>query len=104
MQGPAYSWELRLALQWASAWSGPCPSPVAPPVQYVLGVNQKISGTAPVFRGPCGYTSNINGVLVQGVNRWQGHNLMVVVTDDATGAVLSQSPYSWQDQLNPLRP
>jgi hypothetical protein len=46
----------------------------------------------------------VNGVLVQGVNRWQGHNLLVIATDDATGTVLSSGFFSWQDQLNPGRP
>jgi hypothetical protein len=87
-----------------SAWSGPCPSPVAAPVQYALDVKAKIAGSAPVYRGPCGFTSNVNGVLVQGVNRWQGHNLLVIATDDATGTVLSSGFFSWQDQLNPGRP
>ena len=78
-----------------------CPSPVAAPVQYRLSAKQKLSATAPVYRGPCGMSSNVNGVLVQGINAWQGHNLLVTVTNNATGAVLSSSPFSWQDILNP---
>jgi hypothetical protein len=82
----------------ASSWSGPCPSPVAAPVSLGLASKQKLSSTFPTYRGPCGFTGPVNGVLVQGVNRWQGHNLMVVVTNDADGAVLSSSFFSWQDQ------
>jgi hypothetical protein len=85
--------------EWASAWSTLCPSPVAAPVQFALSPKQKVSGTFPVLRGPCGFTSNVNGVLVQGVNRWQGHNLMLTVTNDADGTVLSSSPFSWQDTV-----
>ena len=85
--------------EWASAWSVLCPSPVASPAQFTLAANQKISSTFPVYRGPCGFTGPVNGVLVQGTNRWQGHNLMLTVTNDADGAVLSQSSFSWQDAV-----
>ena len=85
--------------EWASSWSVLCPSPVATPVQLSLAANQKVSGTFPVYRGPCGFTGPVNGVLVQGTNRWQGHNLMLTVTNDADGAVLSSSPFSWQDAV-----
>ncbi len=85
--------------EWASAWSTLCPSPVAAPVQFALASNQKVSSTFAVYRGPCGFTGPVNGVLVQGFNRWQGHNLMLTVTNDADGAVLSQSSFSWQDAV-----
>lgn len=81
-----------------SSWSDPCPSPVAAPVQASLAVKQKVSGSFPTYRGPCGFTGPVNGVLVQGVNRWQGHNLLVVVTNNADGAVLSTGFFAWQDQ------
>jgi hypothetical protein len=82
----------------SSAWSGACASPVAAPVQMALAVNQKVSSSFPTFRGPCGFTGPVNGVLVQGINRWQGHNLMVIVTNDADGTVLGSGFFSWQDQ------
>lgn len=82
----------------ASAWSTLCPSPVAAPVQFALDVKVKLSSSFPTYRGPCGFTGPVNGTLVQGYNRWQGHNLMVVVTNDADGVVLSTSFFSWQDQ------
>lgn len=85
--------------EWASAWSVLCPSPVAAPVRFALGPNQKLSATFPVYRGPCGFTSNVNGVLVQGYHRWQGHNLMLSVTNDADGSLLSTSSFSWQDAI-----
>ncbi len=83
----------------ASSWSTVCPSPVAAAMQYTLAPKQKIVATAPVYRGGCGFSSNVNGVLVQSTYAWQGHNLVLTVTDNATGAVLSSGFYSWQDVL-----
>lgn len=85
-------------IETTSAWSEPCPSPVAAPVKMALGVNAKVSSSFPTYRGPCGFTGPVNGTLVQGVNRWQGHNLLVLVTNDADGAVLGSGFFSWQDQ------
>jgi hypothetical protein len=74
-----------------------CPSPLAPPVIIALAPKQKLSETAPVFRGPCGMTGPVNGTLVEGENRWQGHNLLLTLTDNATGVVYGSAPFSWQD-------
>jgi hypothetical protein len=74
-----------------------CPSPVAPPRTVALGSAQKLSLTASVLRGPCGYAGSQSSVLVNSSQAWQGHNLQLTATDDATGAVLSSAPFSWQD-------
>jgi hypothetical protein len=74
-----------------------CPSPTAPPVDYALGAHQKLTARAPVFRGPCGLRSPTSTDLVDSSRGWQGHNLQLTVTDDATGAILSTGFFSWQD-------
>jgi hypothetical protein len=76
-----------------------CPSPVAPAATFALAAGAHLTQSAPTFRGPCGFTSNVNGVLIDGVNRFQGHNLLLTATDDATGAVLSSGFFSWQDDF-----
>lgn len=78
-----------------------CPSPVADPVAIDLAAKQKLSLTAPVFRGPCGTTGPVNGTLVQGTNRWQGHNLLLTLTDNVTGVVYGTAPFNWQDVFAP---
>lgn len=78
-----------------------CPAPLAPPASFQLAVKAKLSVAAPVFRGPCGLTSNVNGVLMQGTQWFQGHNLQLTVTNNATGQVLSRGQFNWQDALRP---
>jgi len=53
-----------------------------------------------VFRGTCGTVSNANLTLIQGVNAYQGHNLLLTVTDNATGQRLSSAPFFWSDVPN----
>jgi hypothetical protein len=74
-----------------------CPSPVAGPAVHALPGKQKISATAPVLRGPCGYAGSSSTRLVQSSLGWQGHNLALTVTDNATGTVLETGSFSWQD-------
>jgi hypothetical protein len=78
-----------------------CPSPVAAPVTITLAAHERLSTTAPVFRGPCGMSSNVNGHLVQGINAWQGHNLQLALTNAGDGTLYSTQFFSWQDILNP---
>lgn len=78
-----------------------CPSPVANPDSFSLPARQKLSATAPVFRSPCGTTGPVNGTLVQGINRWQGHNLLLTLTDNETGVVYGSAPFNWQDVFSP---
>ncbi|MEO8621696.1 MAG: hypothetical protein ABI625_11560 [bacterium] len=78
-----------------------CPSPVASPISIALNAKQKVSATAPVYRGPCGTTGPVNGTFVDGSNRWQGHNLLLTLTDDATGVVYGSAPFNWQDVFVP---
>jgi hypothetical protein len=83
-----------------SAWSVVCPSPVAAPVHVSLALKQKSSGTAPTYRGPCGFADNRSYTVINSVSAFQGHNLVVTATDDATGNVLGAgSWFSWQDCL-----
>lgn len=74
-----------------------CPSPVAAPASYALAGKQKVAASAPVYRGACGEVSPSNQTVIWSTNAWQGHNLLLTVTDDATGAVLSSAFFSWQD-------
>lgn len=79
-----------------------CPSPVAAPAVFTLNAGQKLSPTFPVYRGPCGHRSPSDQTIVQGINAWQGHNLLLTVTDTASGTVLATSTwFSWQDVYNP---
>jgi hypothetical protein len=78
-----------------------CPSPVADAVLIELATKQKLSATAPVFRGPCGTTGPVNGTPVDGINRWQGHNLLLTLTDDTTGIIYGTAPFNWQDVFAP---
>lgn len=80
-----------------SAFSGPCPSPVAAPVSVTLAPGSKRSTELPTFRGPCGIVSQSNQTIVPSPFAYQGHNLRVTLTDDATGAVLGTAPFSWSD-------
>lgn len=80
-----------------SAFSGPCPSPVAVPVSVTLAPGSKRSTELPTFRGPCGIVSQSNQTIVPSPFAYQGHNLRVTLTDDATGAVLGTAPISWSD-------
>ena len=83
-----------------SAWYPVCASPVAAPVQFALASRQKLSSTLPTFRGPCGFADNRSLVVINSTFAFQGHNLVLTVTDDATGAVLGVSNwFSWQDCL-----
>ena len=81
----------------ASFFSGPCPSPVAAPVSVTLAPGSKRSTELPTFRGPCGIVSQSNQTIVPSPFAYQGHNLRVTLTDDATGAVLGSAPFSWSD-------
>lgn len=81
----------------AGIFSVSCPSPVAAPMPFALAPGQKQVATAPVFRGPCGMVSQTNSAIFQSPLMWQGHNLLLTLTDDATGAVLSTSAFSWHD-------
>ena len=74
-----------------------CPAPTAPPASVTLAVKQKVSATAPVYRGACGEVSPSNQTVIWSTNAWQGHNVLVTVTDDATGSVLASAWFSWQD-------
>lgn len=74
-----------------------CPSPVAAPVQLTLAGGQKVAGSAPAYRASCGWYSQTSTILMQGTSAWQGHNMLVTLTDDATGAVLGTSTYTWKD-------
>lgn len=78
-----------------------CPSPVADPVVIAVATKQKLSETAPVFRGPCGTTGPVNGTPIDGINRWQGHNLLLTLTDNETGVVYGSVPFNWQDVFAP---
>ena len=81
----------------ASFFSGPCPSPVAAPVAVTLAPGSKRSTELPTYRGPCGIVSQSNLTIVPSSFAYQGHNLRVTLTDDATGAVLGSAPFSWSD-------
>lgn len=81
----------------ASFFSGPCPSPVAAPVGVTLVPGSKRSTELPTSRGPCGIVSQSNLTIVPSPLAYQGHNLLVTLTDDATGAVLGSAPFSWSD-------
>lgn len=74
-----------------------CPSPVAAPVHLALAAGQKVAASAPAYRASCGWYSQTTTILVQGTSAWQGHNMLLTVTDDATGAVLGSSTFTWKD-------
>jgi len=81
----------------SGVFSTVCPSPVAAPAPLLLAPTQKVALSAPVYRGACGMVSQTNPTIVWSPLAWQGHNLLVTITDDATGVVLSSAPFSWSD-------
>lgn len=83
--------------EFAGFLSDICPAPMPAPVSVALASKVKLSLSAPTYRGACGSTGPVNGTIVWGVNRWQGHNVLLTLTDDATGAVLGTGFFSWQD-------
>ena len=57
-------------------------------------------GVTPTDRGSCGCADNRSSTVINAVSAFQGHNLVVTATDDATGNVLGAgSWFSRQDCL-----
>jgi hypothetical protein len=82
--------------EFAGFLSDTCPAPTADPAPVAPAAGGKVSSSAPVFRGPCGWRTSQGGPIVAGYDTWQGHNVQLTLTD-ASGAVLSVSYFSWQD-------
>ncbi|MCB1006359.1 MAG: hypothetical protein R2699_12010 [Acidimicrobiales bacterium] len=78
-------------------FSATCPAPLAEPVQAHVTAGGKAATSVPMYRGACGWYSQTSPVFVDGPSAWQAHTIRLTLTDDATGAVLGTSAYSWKD-------
>lgn len=75
--------------------SEPCPAPMADPAPVSLPAGGKVVSEAWVGRSSCGLGSA--GQIIASPFGRQGHNILLTLTDDATGAVLSTASFSWSD-------
>ncbi len=74
-----------------------CPAPLAAPVSATVTAGGKAATSVPMDRGACGWYSQTSPVFVDGFSAWQSHTIRLTLTDDATGAVLGTSSYTWKD-------